>query len=156
MKRIFLMLVVAAGLLVPSLALVGSAGAANPWGPKGDPNSSCGGGEGGAPCSNPGLTQSNGCNANSSDKNPHCQPAATTAPTTPAAPAGAAPAQQGEANQGGPGAEGNEGAAGAAQGGAAAGEELPFTGVETLWLALLGAGMLASGLALRARSESSL
>ena len=147
MKRIFLMLVVAAGLLIPSLALVGSAGAAKPT-----EDSSCGGGSGGAPCNNPNLPNSSGCNVNSSPSNPHCQPAATTTPTT--TPAGAAPAQQGAGNQGGSGA--NEGAAGAAQGGDAAGEELPFTGIETLLLALLGAGMLASGLALRARSESSL
>ena len=150
MKRIFLMLVVAAGLLVPSLALVGPAGATNPHSPKGSSDSSCGGGSGGAPCNNQNLPQSNGCNANSSDSNPHCQPATTTVPTT--TPAAPAPAQQGAANQGGSGP--NEGAAGAAQGGDAAGEELPFTGIETLWLALLGAGMLASGLAFRARSES--
>jgi hypothetical protein len=47
----------------------------------------------------------------------------------------------------------NKLAANAAQGGA--GGKLPFTGLDALWLALLGAGMLAAGLALRARSGRS-
>jgi hypothetical protein len=73
--------------------------------------------------------------------------AATTPVTTPAA----QPGQQGERQKGGPDQE----AAGAAQGAAAGADQLAFTGLETLWLALLGAAMLASGLALRARSKSS-
>jgi hypothetical protein len=176
MKRIFLMAVVSAGVLVPSLVLVSNAGAANPHGtPPGhpgavDPNASCGGSSGGKPsgqCNSQNLPFSEGCqHGQAPNQNPHCQGQAVTTPPgdkpgitpSPSAPAAGAPAGgvagaegQGGA-QGGPDAE-NKLAAKAAQG--AAGGKLPFTGLETLWLTLLGAGMLASGLALRARSGSS-
>jgi hypothetical protein len=171
MKRIVLMAVVSAGVLVPSLALVSNAGAANPHGTPpghgGDPNASCGGSSGGKPdnCNSQDLPFSEGCqHGQAPNQNPHCEGQAVTTPPgdkpgitpSPSAPAAGAPAggvAGAEAEgQGGPSAE-NKLAAEAAQGGA--GGKLPFTGLETLWLALLGAGMLASGLALRARSGSS-
>jgi hypothetical protein len=34
-------------------------------------------------------------------------------------------------------------------------QQLPFTGLNAVWLALMGAGLLGTGLALRARSGSS-
>lgn len=170
MKRIALMAVVSAGVLVPSLALVSNAGAANPHGTPpgqgGDPNASCGGSSGGKPdhCNSENLPFSEGCqHGQAPAQNPHCQQGTTTTNppgTNPGTnPSANAPASAGQAGgvagaegQGGANAE-NKLAAKAAQG--AAGGKLPFTGLETLWLALLGAGMLASGLALRARSESS-
>jgi hypothetical protein len=176
MKRILLMAVVSAGLLVPSLALVSNAGAhpghhtGTPPGqggaPSGDTNASCGGGSGGKPdnCNSQNLPFSDGCqHGEAPNQNPHCQgpapagdkPGTTPSPSAPAAgaPAGGVAGAEGQGGaQGGPDAE-NKLAAKAAQG--AAGGELPFTGLETLWLTLLGAGMLASGLALRARSRSS-
>jgi hypothetical protein len=147
MKRIFLMLLVAAGLLVPSLVFVGNAGAS----PSGDPNASCGVEN---PCNSPGLTYSEGCqNGAAPSHNPHCVTTTTPTPTptptatpavTPAGEKGARDKAAAETAQGGE----------PAQGGEAAGE-LAFTGVDAGWLALLGAAMLASGLALRARSRSS-
>jgi hypothetical protein len=170
MKRIVLMAVASAGLLVPSLALVSNAGAANPHGTPpghgGDPNASCGGSSGGKPdhCNSENLPFSEGCqHGQAPAQNPHCQDQGTTTTNPPKNP-GTNPSASnpGSADQAGgvAGAEGQGGAnaenklaAKAAQG--AAGGKLPFTGLETLWLALLGAGMLASGLALRARSGSS-
>jgi hypothetical protein len=167
MKRIALMAVVSATLVVPSLALVGTAGAANPHnfgegqnspGQGGDPNASCSD----RPCNSPNLDFSEGCqNGQAPTHNPHCQPqeGTTTTPTSPSTtpsastPAGQAGGVAGAKAKGGENAE-NQVAAGAAQGGNAAGQ-LAFTGLDALWLALLGAGMLASGLALRARSGSS-
>jgi hypothetical protein len=171
MKRIVLMTVVAAGMLVPSFALVSSAGAENPHDfgngqnppgqPGGDPsgNAGCSGGNGQKPdhCNSPNLDFSEGCQQHGSsqnvNQNPHCEETNTPNPVTPStsAPATATPGQgvAGAQNQGGPNAA-NAKAAQAAQG--AAGGNLPFTGLDTLWLALLGAGLLASGLALWARS----
>jgi hypothetical protein len=170
MKRIVLMAVVSAGLMVPGLALVSNAGAANPHGTPpgqgGDPNASCGGSSGGKPdnCNSANLPFSEGCqHGQAPAQNPHCQQQGTTTtnpPNNPSTPSGSNPAAAGQQAggvagaqaQGGANAE-NQPAASAAQGGA--GGKLAFTGLETLWLALLGAGMLASGLALRARSGSS-
>jgi hypothetical protein len=155
MKRIVLMTVVAAGMLVPSAVLVSSAGATKQPGasspgqggqPSGDTNASCSG----RPCNSENLPYSNGCNSSSESHNPHCtQPAEPTTPTA-SAPATATPVTgvAGTKNQGGPNAA-NAKAAQAAQGG---GGNLPFTGLDAVWLALLGAGLLASGLALWARS----
>ena len=176
MKRVVLA-AVSAGLLVPSFALVSNAGAANPHGTPpghgGDPNASCGGSSGGKPdnCNSANLPFSEGCqNGQAPNQNPHCEGATTNTPpggnpggnnpgssgTNPTAsnPAAGGPAGgvAGAQGQGGANAE-NKLAAEAAQG--AAGGKLPFTGLETLGLLLLGAGMLASGLALRARSGSS-
>jgi hypothetical protein len=168
MKRIVLMVVVAAGLLVPSSVLVSSAGAKDqhPDGnspgqggaPSGDTSATCGGSSGGKPtgnCSSKGLPFSDGCqHGQAPNQNPHCEgtqeTATTTSPVT-STPAATAPAggAAGAENKG----ANNKLAASAAQGGS--GGKLPFTGLETLWLSLLGAGMLASGLALRARSGSS-
>jgi hypothetical protein len=156
MKRIYLMMVVAVGLLVPSAVFVGQAGADNPHGPKGDPTSSCGGSSGGKPsglCENAGLPQSNGCNASSSPHNPHCTP--TTTPSTPTVSPPAVAAEEDEDNAAGEKGKKNQPAGAAARPGAAAGEELAFTGSETLWLALLGAAMLTAGLVFRARAGDS-
>jgi hypothetical protein len=159
MKRIVLMAVVAAGLLVPSTAFVSNAGADNPHGTppgQGDTNASCGGSSGAKPdsCNSANLPFSEGCadhgQGQNQTQNPHCQQTTTTStpsasiPAPTAAPgAGAAGAEnQGAANPA------NAKAAGAAQGGG----NLPFTGLDAVWLALLGAGLLASGLALWARS----
>jgi hypothetical protein len=156
MKRFLLMLAVSGSLLATSaLLLAGGAGAANPHGPKGDPSATCG--QGSTPCADQNLPQSNGCNS-SSTNNPHCQSATSgvtpttpsTTPSTPVTPATGTPAAQGVAGEQG---SGNVQAATAVQHGKAAGE-LPFTGLETMWLALFGAAVLASGLALRARSSS--
>jgi hypothetical protein len=174
MKRIVLTAVVSAGLMVPSLALVSNAGAANPHGTPpghgGDPNASCGGSSGGKPdsCNSQNLPFSEGCQHGQAPvQNPHCQGTTTNGNgpgTNPGAnpsinPGANAPSAAGQAGgtagalaQGGVNAE-NKLAASAAQGGA--GGKLAFTGLETLWLALLGAGMLASGMALRARSGRS-
>ena len=173
MKRIFLMLVVGVGLLVPSMLIVGQAGAANPHGsPPGqggaDPNASCGGSSGAKPssCNSENLPFSEGCQHGQAPvQNPHCQPEnVTTTPTTPTtpstpttagAPAGgtAGETAAGGSQGAGQGAGAGPGAAGAAQGGNAAGQ-LAFTGLDALWLALLGAGLLGSGLVLRTRSKS--
>jgi len=165
MKRIVLMVVVAAGLLVPSSVLVSTAGADNPHGtpPGQGGDASCGGSSGGKPsgqCNSPNLPFSEGCeHGQAPNQNPHCEgtqeTATTTTPVT-STPAATAPAggAAGAENKGAAnGAANNKLAASAAQGGS--GGKLPFTGLETLWLSLLGAGMLASGLALRARSGSS-
>src|SRR5688572_23934647 len=79
MKRIGLA-VVSAGLLVPSLAFVGNAGAANPHGTPpglgGDPNASCGGSSGGKPenCNSANLPFSQGCqHGQAPNQNPHCE-----------------------------------------------------------------------------------
>jgi hypothetical protein len=169
MKRIVLMAVVSAGLMVPGLALVGNAGASPPGNPSGDSNASCGvsGPGGGKPddqCNSANLPFSQGCqNGQAPAQNPHCQQQGTPTTNPPnnpgTTPTGSNPAASGQAGgvagaegQGGANAE-NKLAASAAQG--AAGGKLPFTGLETLWLALLGAGMLASGLVLRTRSGSS-
>jgi hypothetical protein len=171
MKRILWTAVVTAGLMVPSLAFVSNAGAANPHGTPpgqgGDPNASCGGSSGGKPdsCNSQNLPFSEGCQHGQAPvQNPHCQ-GTTTNGNGPGAnpginPGANAPSAAGQAGggtagalaQGGANAE-NKLAASAAQGGA--GGKLAFTGLETLWLALLGAGMLASGMALRARSGRS-
>jgi hypothetical protein len=180
MKRVVLA-AISAGLLVPSVALVGNAGAANPHGTPpgqgGDPNASCGGSSGGKPdnCNSANLPFSEGCqNGQAPNQNPHCEGTTTNTPPggspggnnpggnpggnnpglnpTAANPGAGGPAGDvaGAVEQGG--AE-NKLAADAARGGA--GGKLPFTGLETLWLLLLGAGMIASGLAVRARSGSS-
>jgi hypothetical protein len=174
MKRILLTLATAAVLTVGSAALLaGGAGAANPHGDKAQPNgtdASCGGnGGGGNPggtCNDPGLTQSNGCNSSSSAHNPHCTVQVTgitsaptsppAVPTTPGNQAG-----QGQAGKNAQGVAGQEAAGGGTAGRAATAanpaqtiDQLPFTGLETLWLALSGVGMLALGLVLRARSSS--
>jgi hypothetical protein len=172
MKRIVLMAVVSAGLLVPGLALVSNAGAANPHGDSpgqggADPDASCGGSSGAKPpsCHSENLPFSEGCEHGQAPvQNPHCNPGdnvttTPTTPTTPSTPTSGAPAggTAGETGAGGSqGASQGEGpgAAGAAQGGNAAGQ-LAFTGLDALWLALLGAGLLGSGLALRARYGSS-
>jgi hypothetical protein len=161
MKRIVLMTAVSAGLLVPSAAFVSNAGAENPHngtppGQGGDANAGCDeGSPGGKPsgdCQSANLPFSNGCNSSSSPHNPHCEGTQGTpttspsvsAPTAPAPAGGAAGAEkQGAANPA------NQKAARAAQGG---GGNLPFTGLDAMWLALLGAGLLVSGLALWARS----
>jgi hypothetical protein len=161
MKRIFLMLIVAVGLLVPTMLIVGQAGAANPHGDPNDPSGSCG--PASKQCDNAGLNQSEGCEHGQAPvNNPHCVTGdnVTTTPTTPTTPT-TLPASQpaggtaGETAAGGSqGASQGAGAAGAAQGGNAAGQ-LAFTGLDALWLALLGAGLLGSGLVLRARYGSS-
>jgi hypothetical protein len=173
MKRILLTLATAAVLSVGSAALLaGGAGAANPHGDKSQPNgsdASCGGnGGGGNPggtCNDPGLTQSEGCQHGQAPvQNPHCTVQATgitpTAPTTTTPPAAAPTPQagQGQAGQNAQGVAGKEAAGGTAGRAATAAnpaqtiDQLPFTGLETLWLALAGAGMLALGLVLRVRS----
>jgi hypothetical protein len=167
MKRIVLMVVVAAGLLVPSAVLVSNAAADNPHGTPpgqgGDPNASCGHAGGGKPddqCNSANLPFSEGCqHGQAPQQNPHCEGTnTTTTSTTPTTPSTSTPASQGVAGaqgQGGvAGESNNKQAANAAQGGGGS-SKLPFTGLDTLWLALLGAGMLASGLALRARSGRS-
>ena len=173
MKRILLTLVTAGALVVGSAALLaGSAGAANPHGDKSQPNgsdASCGGGSGGKPsgqCKDPGLTQSNGCNSSSDPHNPHCTtPVTGITPVTPTPPATVAPvstpqAGQGQAGQNAQGVAGKQAAGGTAGRAASAANpaqtinQLPFTGLETLWLALAGAGMLALGLVLRVRSTA--
>lgn len=154
MKRIYLIMVVALGVLATSAVLVGQAGAANPHGPKGDPTSSCGGSSGAKPsglCDNAGLPQSEGCQHGQAPvQNPHCTPTTASTPTTPAPPAVAA--EEDEDNVAGEKADKDQPAGAAARPGEA-GEELAFTGAETVWLALLGAAMLTAGLVLRARAE---
>ena len=169
MKRITLTLAVAGALVVPAALLTGSAGAANPHGDKGDPSASCGNGN--RPCDDPNLPQSEGClHGQAPVQNPHCQPGASTvAPVTPVSnpgttPATPAPAPNSPANKPAGGVAGAEaggkaaGSSGQAGTAAAVGgksiEQLPFTGLETLWLALVGAGMLALGLVLRRRTSS--
>jgi hypothetical protein len=173
MKRKLLTLATAGVLVVGSAALLaGSAGAANPHGDKSDPSASCGGnGGGGKPsgqCDDPGLPQSNGCNSSSSPHNPHCTVGVTgitPAPTTPPATAAPAPvttpqAGGGQAGKNAQGVAGKEAAGGTAGRAATAAnpaqtiDQLPFTGLETLWLALSGVGLLALGLVLRVRSSS--
>jgi hypothetical protein len=160
-KRILLMLSVAGALLVPTALFVGSAGAANPHGDPSDPNGSCG--PASANCNNGGLNQSNGCNANSSPSNPHCvtagtPPATSTPPASTPAPAAAAPVTPTQgvagatAGKKSAGDSGNVGAAEAVN--AAAPKQLAFTGLNAVWLALMGAGLLGAGLAIRARSQS--
>jgi len=162
MKRIILMVVVGAGMLVPSAALVGEAGAANPHGPKGDPTASCGSSGGGKPsglCQDQPLPQSQGCQHGQAPvQNPHCQQPSSSVTTTPTTTptAGSAPAEQSRRVAGQTRSEDeNQPAGAAAQAGSAAGGKLAFTGSETLWMSLLGAAMLASGLALRVRSRNS-
>jgi hypothetical protein len=163
MNRILLTLVVAGALLVPSAVLAASAGAANPHGDPSDPNGSCG--QGSNNCNNGGLNQSSGCNANSSPSNPHCQ-AAITPPTTGTPPAstpvntpatGSGPASAPDSQVAGTEAAKNQagtpGAAAAAQQGNAP-SELPFTGVDALWLVVIGAGLLGSGMILLRARES--
>jgi hypothetical protein len=149
MKKIVLMLTVAVGLLVPTALFVGNAGAS-----PGGGDASCGT-PNAPPCNSEDLPYSEGCqNGQAPSQNPHCTPAEETTPVTATPTASSSPAGQVAGAQGQGGAA-NAQAAGAAQGGSGA-AELPFTGLETLWLALLGAGMLGSGLALkRARSDHS-
>jgi hypothetical protein len=158
-KRILLMLSVAGALLVPAAVFVGSAGAANPHGSPTDPNGSCG--PASANCNNGGLNQSNGCNDNSSPSNPHCvtaetPPATSTPPaSTPAAAAPVAPAQDVAGATAGKKSSGeNSGNVGAATAVNEAPKQLAFTGLNAVWLALMGAGLLGAGLAVRARSQS--
>jgi hypothetical protein len=164
MKRITLTLGVAAALVIPALLFTGSAGAsvAN-HGDKSNGNASCGGGSGGPPCNDPNLPQSDGClHGAAPQQNPHCQPAQTPAGITPVTPAStpvpvASPPPAKQPANGVAGAEAgkkhaNPGTAAAVSGNQI--QELPFTGLSTLWLALIGAGMLALGLVLRARSVS--
>jgi LPXTG-motif cell wall-anchored protein len=163
MKRITLTLAVAGALVVPAMLLTGSAGAANPHGDKGDPSASCGHGNQ-APCDDSQLPQSDGClHGQAPAQNPHCQPGTSgITPSTPVAsnpPAGTSPTQSAPANkpaQGVAGAQAGKqaGNPAAAVNSASTIEELPFTGLETLWLALIGGGMLALGLVLRRRSSS--
>lgn len=156
MKRIFLMLIVAVGLLVPGMLIVGQAGAANPHGNPNDPSGSCG--PASKQCDNAGLNQSEGCEHAGAAHNPHCTQAGTTTtpstPTTPTTPTTTPSSQPAGGTAGVKAAGGSQGAsqgaAGAAQGGNAAGQ-LAFTGLDELWLALLGAGLLGSGLVLRTR-----
>jgi hypothetical protein len=75
-------------------------------------------------------------------------PAATPVSTPPA------PAQGVAAQEAGKKGKQAAGTAGTAASPAQQLEQLPFTGLETLWLALAGAGMLALGLVLRARASS--
>jgi hypothetical protein len=172
MKRIGLMAVATATLLVPSFVLVGNAGAANPHGTPpghgGDPNASCGHHSPGKPddqCNSANLPFSEGCqHGQAPNQNPHCedegQPTGKPpgggpggGPTGGPTPSGGAGGVAGAQAPGGVDAAENKLAAAAAQG--KGGGKLPFTGLETLWLALLGAAMLGSGLALRARSGHS-
>jgi hypothetical protein len=167
MKRILLTLSAAAALVLPFALLAGSAGADSPFGPPPDSSAECGGSSGGKPagqCSDVNLPQSMGCEAGQSGShNPHCLPAQTTTTTTnppapvttpvatpvaPQAPSGVAGTEVGKKKGAGP-----AGVAGTA-GGSQQIEQLPFTGLETLWLALIGAGMLALGLVLRVRLAS--
>lgn len=154
MKRIYLMAVVAVGLLVPSAAFVAEAGADGPpTGTKQDPSSSCGGSSGSKPagCDNAGLPQSEGCQHGQAPvQNPHCTPTTASTPTTATPPAVAA--EEDEADAAGDKAKKGQ-PAGAAARPAAAGEDLAFTGTDPVWLALLGAAMLTAGLLLRARAE---
>ena len=167
MKRILLTLSVAGALLVPLALLSGSAGAKTPFETPPDPSAECGGSSGGKPvgqCSDVGLPQSAGCEAGQSGlHNPHCLPGTTTTTATPApvttpasTPVATPPASPqvagAEAGKKKKGA-GATGAAGTVQRGQQL-EQLPFTGLETLWLALIGGGMLAIGLVLRARLAS--
>lgn len=169
MKRIYLMMVIAAGLLVPSAAFVGQAGADGPpTGTKQDPTSSCGGSSGSKPagCENPMLPQSEGCQHGQAPvQNPHCTPAATSTPetptSTPTVATPAAPEVAGETDTGGKkkgdvaGQKEQAAAAAAAAQPARPGQELAYTGDETMWLALLGAVLLIGGLVLRARAGDS-
>jgi hypothetical protein len=163
MNRILLTLGVAGALLIPSAVLAAGAGAANPHGNPTDPNGSCG--QGSNNCNNGGLNQSNGCNANSSPSNPHCQ-AAITPPTTDTPPASApatTPAGSGPASTpnkpqvaGAEAAKNQAGTAGAAAAAqqSNAPDQLPFTGLESLWLVVIGAGLLGSGMILLRARES--
>jgi hypothetical protein len=176
MKRSLLTLSVCGSLLAMSaLLLAGSAGAVNPHGPKSDPSASCGGGSGGKPsgqCDDPNLPQSEGCEHGQAPvQNPHCQSVTTgvtpTTPTTPSTPSAGAPPTStpvegvaGAEQAGKPaGAVAGEHASGTAGAAAAADpsdtiDQLPFTGVETLWLLVIGAGMLGMGFMLRGRLSS--
>jgi hypothetical protein len=143
MKRNFLMITVALGLLIPLAAFAaGNAGAANPHGSKGDPNASCGAG---VTCADAGLPQSNGCNDSSSAHNPHCVTTTTTTTTTPTTPVTTAVQNQ---------VSGNKKAAGGNAGVAAAASELPFTGIDATLLALMGGLLLTAGLGLRRLSRA--
>lgn len=174
MKRILLTLAAAGALLVGSAALLaGGAGAANPHGDKSDPNAGCnsqGQGNPGGNCSDPGLPQSQGCqNGQAPVQNPHCQttvsgitPAPSTPPTSSPANNPGQQAGQGQAGKNAQGVAGQEQAGGQAGNAGTAAvsngqqiEQLPFTGLEDLWLALVGAGMLALGLVLRVRTSPS-
>jgi hypothetical protein len=150
MKRNFLIITVALGLLVPLAAFAGSAGAANPHGSKGDPNGSCSGsgGSGGAGgCTNSPLPQSEGClHGNAPSQNPHCITTTTTTTTT-SAPVTPTTGQQGQQ------VSGNQNAAGGNAGVAAAASELPFTGIDATLLALMGGLLLTAGLGLRRLSR---
>ena len=166
MKRILLMLAVSASLLATSgLLLAGSAAAANPHGDKSDPSASCGGNGGGKPvgqCDDQGLPQSEGCEHGQAPvQNPHCQTTETgVTPTTPTTPStgnptttpvqGVAGEQAGKQQAAGVAGEHAAGTAGAAT----AADQLPFTGLESLWLLVIGAGMIGSGLMLRGRLTS--
>jgi hypothetical protein len=150
MKRNFLMITVALGLLVPLAAFVGQAGAKD-HGSKGDPSSTCqgsGGSNGAGGCDNAGLPQSDGClHGQAPNQNPHCAPAQTTTTTTPTTTAvPTVPGQQGQVS-------GNKNAAGNA-GTAAAASELPFTGIDAKLLALMGGLLLTAGLGLRRLSRA--
>ena len=169
MKRITLTLAVAGAVVVPMALLTGSAWAANPHGDKSDPNAGCNGQGQGAACSNPGLPQSQGClNGQAPVQNPHCQPGASTiAPVTPVSNPGTGNSPgSGGGGGNGPADKPARGVAGAKAGGQAPGDpgtaaavsgktidQLPFTGLETLWLALVGAGMLTLGLVLWVRTS---
>jgi hypothetical protein len=180
MNRSLLTLAVCAGLLATSaLFLAGSAGAVNPHGPKSDPSASCGGGSGGKPsgqCDDQGLPQSEGCEHGQAPvQNPHCQTAETgVTPTTPTTPTTTTTTDTPVSSDGPPAAHGVSGKvaaehpAGAVAGEHAAGtsgaataadpsstiDQLPFTGIETLWLVVIGAGMLGCGFMLRGRLSS--
>jgi hypothetical protein len=175
--KIRLAAILIAAFVVPSFVLVSGAGADNPHpgtppGQGGDPNASCGGGSGGKPanCNSPNLTYSDGClHGQAPNQNPHCEGTTGTEPETPGTnpgtttsgntPSGAAEGgvagttAQGGANPANAANAKNQPAGQTARGGA--GGKLAFTGLETLWLALLGGAMLATGLVLRARTGSS-
>jgi hypothetical protein len=171
MKRILLTLAVASALLIPAAVLAAGAGAANPHGDKSDPSASCGGSSGGKPtgnCDDQNLPQSEGClHGQAPVQNPHCQGTTPETPVTPAGPntpaSGIAPVSSSTppapntsvagAEAAGTKGAADPGAAAAAQQGQAPGE-LPFTGLETLWLVLIGAGMLGGGLVLRGMRTS--
>jgi hypothetical protein len=155
MKRICLMITVAAGLLIPLAAFAGHAGAANPHGSKGDPSSSCqgSGGSNGGGCDNSPLPQSEGClHGQAPNQNPHCTPAETvtptTTPTSTVTPASGQQGLQGEQQGGNNAAGGNAGVAAAAPG------QLPFTGIDGKLLALMGGLLLTAGLGLRRLSRA--
>lgn len=159
-KRILLLAAVVLALLIPSAALVGQAGAANPHGPPGDPNGSCGGSNGKKPsdCNNPGLPQSDGCqHGQAPNKNPHCQPGTTpTTPTTPTNPSNGVGGGQNQ-SQGSNETPGGGGGSSSQQGINSAPTEvgptstLPYTGVDGRPLALMGLMLIGAGFMLRRR-----